>query len=130
VGSRGFFDDLDEYHFEKLHHLLRLVDFDGYADREEDIYDDPVAGSYSRGEFQPAFRQKVTPIGATSYHPFPLQSGDGFDGGDVGNAEAASNIRRTCLASAGQQVSDKLNIVLKQSCRLGRTSLAKAARLG
>ena len=33
VGSRGFFDDLDEYHFEKLHHLLRLVDFDGYAGR-------------------------------------------------------------------------------------------------
>jgi SAM-dependent methyltransferase len=30
VGSRGFFDDLDEYHFEKLHHLLRLVDFNGY----------------------------------------------------------------------------------------------------
>jgi SAM-dependent methyltransferase len=31
VGSRGFFEDLDQYHFEKLHHLLRLVDFDGYA---------------------------------------------------------------------------------------------------
>ena len=31
VGSRGFFDDLDQYHFEKLHHLLRLVDFDGYC---------------------------------------------------------------------------------------------------
>src|SRR5687767_8302292 len=30
VGSRGFFQDLDQYHFEKLHHLLRLVDFDGY----------------------------------------------------------------------------------------------------
>ena len=30
VGSRGFFDDLDQYHFEKLHHLLRLVAFDGY----------------------------------------------------------------------------------------------------
>ena len=30
VGSRGFFDDLDQYHFEKLHHLLRLVDFDGW----------------------------------------------------------------------------------------------------
>lgn len=29
VGSRGFFDDLDEYHFEKLHHLLTLVPFDG-----------------------------------------------------------------------------------------------------
>src|ERR1700681_2581946 len=29
VGSRGFFDDLDQYHFEKLHHLLRLVDFTG-----------------------------------------------------------------------------------------------------
>jgi SAM-dependent methyltransferase len=33
VGSRGFFDDLDQYHFEKLHHLLRLVDFDGYGGR-------------------------------------------------------------------------------------------------
>src|SRR5579872_3254512 len=30
VGSRGFFEDLDQYHFEKLHHLLRLVNFDGY----------------------------------------------------------------------------------------------------
>ena len=34
VGSRGFFDDLDHYHFEKLHHLLRLVDFDGYRGRK------------------------------------------------------------------------------------------------
>ena len=33
VGSRGFFDDLDQYHFEKLHHLLRLVDFDGFKSR-------------------------------------------------------------------------------------------------
>src|SRR6185295_7616084 len=33
VGSRGFFEDLDHYHFEKLHHLLRLVDFDGYRGR-------------------------------------------------------------------------------------------------
>jgi SAM-dependent methyltransferase len=33
VGSRGFFDDLDQYHFEKLHHLLRLVDFGGYRGR-------------------------------------------------------------------------------------------------
>jgi SAM-dependent methyltransferase len=33
VGTRGFFDDLDQYHFEKLHHLLRLVDFDGYRGR-------------------------------------------------------------------------------------------------
>ena len=30
-GSAGFFDDLDEYHFDKLHHLLRLVPFDGLA---------------------------------------------------------------------------------------------------
>ena len=29
-GSPGFFADLDQYHFEKLHHLLRLVRFDGY----------------------------------------------------------------------------------------------------
>src|SRR5207245_10400468 len=28
AGSRGFFHDLDHYHFEKLHHLLRLVPFD------------------------------------------------------------------------------------------------------
>src|SRR5256885_17046824 len=33
VGSRGFFDDLDPYHFEKLHHLPRLVSFDGYHGR-------------------------------------------------------------------------------------------------
>jgi len=33
VGSRGFFDDLEQYHFEKLHHLLRLVAFDGYRGR-------------------------------------------------------------------------------------------------
>jgi SAM-dependent methyltransferase len=32
-GSRGFFDDLDRYHFEKLHHLVRLVHFDGYRGR-------------------------------------------------------------------------------------------------
>jgi SAM-dependent methyltransferase len=30
AGSPGFFADLDHYHFEKLHHLLRLIDFDGY----------------------------------------------------------------------------------------------------
>src|SRR3954466_6682957 len=33
VGSRGFFDDLDHYHFEKLHHLLRLVYFAGCRGR-------------------------------------------------------------------------------------------------
>jgi SAM-dependent methyltransferase len=32
-GSREFFDDLEQYHFEKLHHLPRLVDFNGYAGR-------------------------------------------------------------------------------------------------
>ncbi len=32
-GTPGFFRDLDEYHFEKLHHLLRLVDFDAWAGR-------------------------------------------------------------------------------------------------
>ena len=30
VGSPGFFADLDQYHFEKLHHLPRLIDFDAY----------------------------------------------------------------------------------------------------
>jgi SAM-dependent methyltransferase len=33
VGSPGFFEDLDQYHFEKLHHLPRLVDFNGYRGR-------------------------------------------------------------------------------------------------
>jgi SAM-dependent methyltransferase len=32
-GSPGFFADLDAYHFEKLHHLLRLVKFDGCRGR-------------------------------------------------------------------------------------------------
>ena len=33
VGSRGFFEDLDQYHFEKLHHLPRLVDLAGWRGR-------------------------------------------------------------------------------------------------
>jgi SAM-dependent methyltransferase len=33
AGTPGFFRDLDEYHFEKLHHLLRLVDFNGWRDK-------------------------------------------------------------------------------------------------
>lgn len=33
VGSPGFFADLDEYHFEKLHHLLQLIPFDQYRGR-------------------------------------------------------------------------------------------------
>jgi SAM-dependent methyltransferase len=32
-GTTGFFADLDQYHFEKLHHLLRLVDFDAWRGR-------------------------------------------------------------------------------------------------
>ncbi len=33
-GSPGFFSDLDQYHFEKLHHLLDLVHFDEWKDRD------------------------------------------------------------------------------------------------
>jgi len=29
-GTREFFDDLDQYHFEKLHHLPRLIDFNAW----------------------------------------------------------------------------------------------------
>ena len=32
-GSPGFFADLEQYHFEKLHHLPRLVPFDRYQGR-------------------------------------------------------------------------------------------------
>jgi SAM-dependent methyltransferase len=32
-GSPGFFADLEQYHFEKLHHLPRLVPFDRYGGR-------------------------------------------------------------------------------------------------
>jgi SAM-dependent methyltransferase len=34
VGSPGFFADLDQYHFEKLHHLPRLIDFNAYAGKK------------------------------------------------------------------------------------------------
>lgn len=34
VGSPGFFADLDQYHFDKLHHLLRLVHFDRYRGKQ------------------------------------------------------------------------------------------------
>jgi ubiquinone/menaquinone biosynthesis C-methylase UbiE len=34
AGSPGFFADLDQYHFEKLHHLPRLIDFNGYRGKK------------------------------------------------------------------------------------------------
>lgn len=34
VGTREFFDDLDDYRFDKLHYLPRLVDFNAHAGRE------------------------------------------------------------------------------------------------
>ena len=34
VGTREFFDDLDDYRFDKLRYLPRLVDFNGYRGRE------------------------------------------------------------------------------------------------
>ena len=34
VGSPAFFSDLDEYHFDKLHHLLQLIPFTQYANRQ------------------------------------------------------------------------------------------------
>ena len=33
-GTPEFFANLDAYHFEKLHHLLRLVDFEGWRGRD------------------------------------------------------------------------------------------------
>jgi len=33
-GSAGFFADLDQYHFEKLHHLLNLVHFDEWKGKD------------------------------------------------------------------------------------------------
>ena len=33
-GSREFFTDLDQYHFEKLHHLPRLIDFNAYRGKK------------------------------------------------------------------------------------------------
>lgn len=33
VGTRRFFDDLDDYRFDKLHYLPRLVDFSAFRDR-------------------------------------------------------------------------------------------------
>ena len=34
AGSREFFADLDQYHFEKLHHLPRLIDFNAYRGKK------------------------------------------------------------------------------------------------
>jgi SAM-dependent methyltransferase len=34
VGTREFFDDLDDYRFDKLHYLPRLVDFSGFAGQQ------------------------------------------------------------------------------------------------
>ncbi len=34
VGSKGFFQDLDEYRFDKLRYLPHVVDFQAYADRK------------------------------------------------------------------------------------------------
>ena len=33
VGTKAFFDDLDDYRFDKLHYLPRLVDFSGFKGR-------------------------------------------------------------------------------------------------
>lgn len=33
VGTKEFFDDLDEYRFDKLHYLPRVVDFNGYRNK-------------------------------------------------------------------------------------------------
>jgi SAM-dependent methyltransferase len=33
-GTRAFFADLDQYHFEKLHHLPRLIDFNAYRGKK------------------------------------------------------------------------------------------------
>jgi SAM-dependent methyltransferase len=33
-GTAGFFADLDQYHFEKLHHLLELIDFDEWKGKD------------------------------------------------------------------------------------------------
>lgn len=34
VGTKGFFRDLDEYRFDKLRYLPRVVDFSGYVDKK------------------------------------------------------------------------------------------------
>jgi len=33
-GTRAFFEDLEQYHFEKLHHLPRLIDFGAYRGKQ------------------------------------------------------------------------------------------------
>ena len=40
-GSAGFFADLEQYHFEKLHHLLRLVPFDNFGGHLPTVYRGP-----------------------------------------------------------------------------------------
>ena len=47
VGSKAFFDDLDEYRFDKLHYLPRLVDFSGF--RGERLLDYAIAKARGMG---------------------------------------------------------------------------------
>ena len=101
-----------------------------YAQCEKYVNHKPMARSHPSSQLPSTIREKHTTIRASCCHPLSLQAGDGLNDGGMGNAQAVGNICRTCLTRGGQQISDELNIILKQSCGLSRTSLAEAMRLG
>lgn len=85
-GTPGFFADLDQYHFEKLHHLLRLVDFDAWRGRA--VLDVGCGAGVEVVRFARA--------GARMY---------GVDSSDQAVALTATNVRQQGLA-AGLSVAD------------------------
>ena len=107
VGSRGFFDDLDQYHFEKLHHLLRLVDFNGYRGRAVlevgcgagvDLARFAKGGAIVTGVDLDASRR--------SRWPGPISSSRGFTGDlRVANGERAAVSRRRRSTSSTRTAS-------------------------
>jgi hypothetical protein len=97
-----------------LHPLgIGFGSFGGDAQRKEDIHNQPVTCSYAFGERASRFRQKHAAIGARRCNSAALKPRDGFDGGDMRDTQAACDIGRTGLACRGQQVRNKLDIVLK-----------------
>ena len=64
AGSPGFFADLDQYHFEKLHHLLRLVDFEGYRGRR--VLEVGCGAGDLLASVRPALRTIMGLVNATS----------------------------------------------------------------
>src|SRR5215471_13561295 len=103
--------------------------FRGDADRTQQIDHQPVARLHAGGERFAGLGEEHAAIRARGGQPLALHARDRFDGGGVGDAEAARDVGGARLAPRGQQVGDQFGVVLQQRVRLRRSRLAEAARL-